>query len=198
VVLAARLVEADDAAEAGRDVRRIARDAGIRLDGRQEALIDRMRNDTGPLGELRYLYVGASDFDLDLAYYRDVLGAEVVWHFEEFGARVAAFRVASGPLLLIADHRPAPSCLPVFGVADLDATVSALRARGWKESPVRSASPTVRAFCSATAAATSSRCSETSVRTCCPARADVEGPRSPCYPARPLSAWGCSSVWESA
>ena len=87
---------------------------------------------TLPLGDLKYLYVGTSRFDEDLAYYRDVLGAEEVWNFEEFGARVAALRVATGPLLLIADHRPAPSCLPVFGVPDLDAAVAGLQSRGWR------------------------------------------------------------------
>ena len=86
-----------------------------------------------PLGELKYLYVGTSAFAEDRAYYGDVLGAEEIWFFEEFGARVAAFRVAAGPLLLIADHRSSPSCLPVFGVQDLEATVATLRERGWKE-----------------------------------------------------------------
>jgi hypothetical protein len=87
---------------------------------------------TLPLGDLKYLYVGTSLFEEDLAYYRDVLGAEEIWNFEEFGARVAALRVATGPLLLIADHRPAPSCLPVFGVEDLDAAVARLQSRGWR------------------------------------------------------------------
>ena len=85
-----------------------------------------------PLGELKYLYVGTSRFDEDLEFYGTVLGAEKVWHFEEFGARVAAFRVAQGPLLLLADHRPAPSCLPVFAVSDLDAAVRELEGRGWR------------------------------------------------------------------
>lgn len=85
-----------------------------------------------PLGDLKYLYVGTSRFDDDLEYYRDVVGAEEIWNFAEFGARVAAFRVATGPLLLIADHRPAPSCLPVFGVDDLDAVVARLESRGWR------------------------------------------------------------------
>jgi len=85
-----------------------------------------------PLGDLKYLYLGTSRFDDDLEYYRDVVGAEEIWNFEEFGARVAALRVAAGPLLLIADHRPAPSCLPVFGVNDLDTAVAELKARGWQ------------------------------------------------------------------
>lgn len=85
-----------------------------------------------PLGHLAYLYVGTSRFDEDLAYYRDVIGAELLWSFDRFGARVAAFRVAAGPPLLIADHRPAPSCLPVFAVPELEVTVRALEARGWR------------------------------------------------------------------
>lgn len=40
--------------------------------------------------------------------------------------------MAAGPLLLIADHRPAPSCLPVFGVDHLDPTIALLKARGWR------------------------------------------------------------------
>ena len=84
-----------------------------------------------PLGTLKYLYCGSARFDDDVAYYRDVLGAELVWRFHKFGARVAAFRLAQGPLVLLADHRPAPSCMPIYAVADLDATCDALRARGW-------------------------------------------------------------------
>jgi predicted enzyme related to lactoylglutathione lyase len=87
---------------------------------------------TPPLGTLEYLYVGTADFDRDCAYYAGVLGAERVWAFHAFGARVAAFRLCEGPLLLLADHRPAPSCMPVLAVADLEGTVAALRARGWQ------------------------------------------------------------------
>jgi predicted enzyme related to lactoylglutathione lyase len=86
---------------------------------------------TAPLGLLKYLYVGSKSFDADLAYYRDVVGAEVVWSFHRFGAHVAALRLGDGPLWLIADHRPAPSAMPVFAVADLESVVAGLRARGW-------------------------------------------------------------------
>ena len=87
---------------------------------------------TPPLGTLEYLYVGTADFDRDCAYYANVLGAERVWAFHAFGARVAAFRVCRGPLFLLADHRPAPACMPVLAVDDLEATVAALRVRGWQ------------------------------------------------------------------
>jgi predicted enzyme related to lactoylglutathione lyase len=85
-----------------------------------------------PFGTLAYLYVGTADFDRDCSYYANVLGAERVWAFNAFDAKVAAFRVCDGPLLLLADHRPAPSCMPIFAVADLDATVTELRSRGWQ------------------------------------------------------------------
>jgi len=85
-----------------------------------------------PFLSLEYLYVGTADFDRDLAYYRDVIGAELVWDRTGFGAQVAAFRMGSGPLLLLADHRPAPSCMPVYAVASLRETARLLKKRGWK------------------------------------------------------------------
>ena len=85
-----------------------------------------------PFGTLAYLYVGTSDFTRDLAYYRDTLAAELVWNRTGFGAHVAAFRLGKGPLLLLADHRPAPSCMPVYEVKELKETARALKKRGWE------------------------------------------------------------------
>lgn len=85
-----------------------------------------------PLCTLEYLYIGTTDFDRDCTYYAEVLGAERVWAFHAFGAKVAAFRVCEGPLFLLADHRPAPSCMPVLAVADLEAAAATLRDKGWK------------------------------------------------------------------
>ena len=81
---------------------------------------------------LRFLYVGSADFERDFTYYRDTLGAERLWQFEAFGAKVAAFRLGDAPPLLLADHRPAPSCLPVYEVANLTETARMLTERGWK------------------------------------------------------------------
>ena len=90
------------------------------------------------LGKLGYLYVGTSDFKRDLEYYTKVLGAEILWNYHEFGANVAGLRLGEGPQYLLADHRPSPSCLPLFEVEDLNATAKGLRTRGWnaRESPV--------------------------------------------------------------
>lgn len=90
------------------------------------------RSMTAPFNALAYLYLGTANFEEDVAYYRDILGAELVWNLTGFGAHVAAFRVGLGPLLLIADHRPAPSCIPVFEVEDLKETAKALKKKGWK------------------------------------------------------------------
>lgn len=85
-----------------------------------------------PLGKLRFLYLGSDNFDDDIAFYEKVVGGTLVWNREAFGARVAAFRFLDGPDVLVADHRAAPSCLPVCEVDDLTATVRALKKRGWK------------------------------------------------------------------
>jgi catechol 2,3-dioxygenase-like lactoylglutathione lyase family enzyme len=85
-----------------------------------------------PLRALRFLYVGTAAFEEDHRLYREALGAEEVWHFHAFGARVAAFRLsAEGPLWLLADHRPPGTCMPVYAVDDLEAAVAALRGKGW-------------------------------------------------------------------
>ena len=89
-------------------------------------------SDAPALGELAYLYVGSDDVERDVAWYVGVLGAERLWAFDRFGARVAGLRVGPGPALLLADHRQAPSCMPVYRVADLDARVAELRERGWR------------------------------------------------------------------
>ena len=84
------------------------------------------------LGKLLYLYVGTSDFERDLEYYTKVLGAKVVWNQHAFGAKVAALRLCEGTEYLLADHRTAPSILPLFEVKDLKAKAKELRSRGWK------------------------------------------------------------------
>jgi hypothetical protein len=83
------------------------------------------------LGEVAYLYVGSEDVGRDLSFYLDGLGAELVWHFKAMGTEVAAVRMGPGPLVLLADHRPVPSVLPIWECPELDAAVEALRASGW-------------------------------------------------------------------
>ena len=96
-------------------------------------------DDPFPLGRLAYLYIGTSDLRADLAWYDEVLGADLVWRFEAFGADVAAVRIGpeGSPLVLLADHRPVPSCLPIWTVRSLHDTSEWLQATGWLATAVR-------------------------------------------------------------
>ncbi len=86
------------------------------------------------LGAPAYLYVGVDDVARSIAFYERAFGAEFLWHFQRFGTEVAAVRVsAAGPLVLLAEHRPVPSCLPIWTVADLDATVARPAAAGFAD-----------------------------------------------------------------
>jgi hypothetical protein len=88
-----------------------------------------VRDSGGPLGVLTYLYVGTDDVDRDEAFYAETLGATRVWRFRAFSTDVTAIRLGSGPpLVLLAEHRPVPSCLPIWTVSDLDAAVERLNA----------------------------------------------------------------------
>lgn len=90
---------------------------------------------SAPLGRLEYLYVASADVGKDLAFYRDVLGAQVVWDFSEFETRVAAVRLSDRPpLYILAGHRKAPGILPIFAVENLDKTEKELARRGWRPS----------------------------------------------------------------
>lgn len=85
-----------------------------------------------PFGPLRFLYMGSADMARDVAYYETRLGAEKVWDAEAFGARVAAFHVGEGPLVLLASHRAPGTCIQIYEVKDLAATARKLEKRGWK------------------------------------------------------------------
>ncbi len=73
------------------------------------------------LGHLRFLYVGVEDTDAALGGYLDALGGVLRWRFQRFGADVAGVEVGDDTLVLLADHRPTGSVLPIWAVDDLDA-----------------------------------------------------------------------------
>jgi predicted enzyme related to lactoylglutathione lyase len=82
---------------------------------------------------LVYLYMGSADVGKDLAFYHDQLGGEIVWHSRKSGNEVAAVRLGEGPLVLLADHRDAPSVRQIWAVDDLDRTLEGLKAAGWTD-----------------------------------------------------------------
>jgi predicted enzyme related to lactoylglutathione lyase len=95
-------------------------------------------DDPFPFGPLVYLYVGTNDTAAELAFYNEALGADMVWRFQAFDADVAAVRMGEGgPLVILADHRPVPSCLPIYAVRSVDACAAWLAATGWTQSVTR-------------------------------------------------------------
>ena len=81
--------------------------------------------------ELRYLYVGSSDTGRDVEAWLLVPGAALRWRFQHFGADVAAIDLGGRPTVLLADHRPTGSVLPIYAVDDLDDVITPLAERGW-------------------------------------------------------------------
>jgi hypothetical protein len=81
--------------------------------------------------ELRFLYVGSTDTEGDVTAWLSLPGARLRWRFRHFGADVAAVDLGSPPLVLVADHRPPGSVLPIYATDDLDSAVASLEGRGW-------------------------------------------------------------------
>src|SRR3954452_24546599 len=74
-----------------------------------------------------FLYMPSTDVARDLGYYRDVLGAEIVFAIEAFGTRVAQVKLTDGgPRLLLAGHMEGEAPVVLHRVDDLDATVAEL------------------------------------------------------------------------
>ena len=76
--------------------------------------------------QLRYLYVGSADTGRDLDAWLAIPGAATRWRLRHFGADVAAVELGAGPIVLLADHRPTGTVLPLYAVDDLDGLVSSL------------------------------------------------------------------------
>ena len=81
---------------------------------------------------LIYIYIGTSNYSADYNFYRNVLGAQLIWEFEDFGAKVVAFNLCGEPYLLIADHVHAPGKRLIYEVSNIDVAAKDLTERGWK------------------------------------------------------------------
>jgi catechol 2,3-dioxygenase-like lactoylglutathione lyase family enzyme len=80
---------------------------------------------------LDILYVPSRDVQADVGFYRDVLGARVVFAIEAMGTRVAEVAVGQqGPRMVLADHLAGDGPVFLHRVSDLDGTLSQLAARG--------------------------------------------------------------------
>lgn len=80
---------------------------------------------------LDVLYVPSRDVAADLAFYRDVLGARVVFAIEAMGTRVAEVATAAdGPRVVLAEHLAGEAPVLLHRVGDLDAALAELTGRG--------------------------------------------------------------------
>jgi hypothetical protein len=92
-----------------------------------------MAEQTAPFQQLDFLYTPSRNVATDLAYLTEVLGGRVVFAVEAMGTRVAAVQLTTGPpLVLLADHVEGERPILVYRVADLDAALAGLEARGWQ------------------------------------------------------------------
>ena len=114
----------------------------------------RTRNLRFAVMDLRYLYVGSSDVGRDVAAWLAVPGARMRWRFQHFGADVAAVDLGSAPTVLLADHRPPGSVLPIYAVVELDGVRDALEQHGWTIEASRSVRPRGRRRSCTTSAGT--------------------------------------------
>ncbi len=74
-----------------------------------------------------FLYLPTTNAARDLAFYRDMLGGEIVFAIEAFGTRVARVNLGDDrPALLLAEHLEGEAPVLVFRVDDLDAEVAEL------------------------------------------------------------------------
>ena len=95
-----------------------------------------MTDQPAPFQQLDFVYTPSRDVAADLGYFTEVLGGRVVFAVEAMGTRVAAVQLTEGPpLVLLAEHVEGDRPILVYRVADLDAALDALAARGWQRQP---------------------------------------------------------------
>jgi catechol 2,3-dioxygenase-like lactoylglutathione lyase family enzyme len=80
---------------------------------------------------LDVLYLPSRDVEADRNFYRDVLGARVVFAAEAMGTRVAEVAISShGPRLILADHLVGDAPVLLHRVSDLGEELGQLASRG--------------------------------------------------------------------
>jgi hypothetical protein len=83
--------------------------------------------------QLDFVYTPSRDVASDARYYVDVLGARLVFAVEGMGTRVAMLELGDPPpQILLADHLEDERPVLVYRVAELDAAMTELEARGWQ------------------------------------------------------------------
>ncbi|TMD34361.1 MAG: hypothetical protein E6I95_06360 [Chloroflexi bacterium] len=87
-----------------------------------------------PFVQLDYLYTPSKDVAADARYFTDVLGGKPIFRIEGMGARVAKIELTDGPPhVLLTDHLEGDQPILIYRVEDLEASMRALKKRGWKK-----------------------------------------------------------------
>jgi hypothetical protein len=87
------------------------------------------------LEELDFLYTPSRDVRRDMADFVDALDARVVFAIDDGGIQAALLDLTgSPPRILLTSHVDGDRPIHVYRVADYDATVTALKERGWTPS----------------------------------------------------------------
>lgn len=80
---------------------------------------------------LDYLYTPSRDVAADVAYFRDVLGGNLVFAIEAMGTRVAMVELSEGhPRIVLAGHLEGDTPILVYRVGDLETAARELQASG--------------------------------------------------------------------
>lgn len=88
---------------------------------------------TLPFEQLDFLYMPTRDAAADVAYFTDVLGAQLVFAVEGMGTRVAMVELSSSPpQILLAEHLEGDAPVLVYRVSNLSAARRDLESRGWQ------------------------------------------------------------------
>jgi predicted enzyme related to lactoylglutathione lyase len=81
--------------------------------------------------ELDIIYAPSRDIEADVAFYRRVFGARLIFAIEAMGTRVAEIAIGPhGPRMVLADHLAGEAPVLLHRVSDLDETLAELEARG--------------------------------------------------------------------
>ena len=81
--------------------------------------------------ELDIIYAPSRDIEADVAFYRRVFGARLIFAIEAMGTRVAEIAISPhGPRMVLADHLAGEAPVLLHRVSDLDETLAELEARG--------------------------------------------------------------------
>lgn len=80
---------------------------------------------------LDILYIPSRDVEADLAFYRGVLGARIIFAVEAMSARVAEIALArQGPRVVLADHLSGEAPILLHRVGDLEQALRKFGGRG--------------------------------------------------------------------